>query len=190
MRLCEAPLGEPGAASRSGSRVLHRSGCLRERGFTLTYRQEGIHSRTVFHPDIYSRNMTIVTQREFRRKRRHWLNTRFIAKHRRGVKALWTQFVAPTLFALSARFAAGSPRWPFSAGITMSAAARPLVSVISLDNGEAAAQTTLPVVFTAPIRCVSFICSISSILQLGEQHRDREPCTSPGPTWSASSTRT
>ncbi|GAX80258.1 hypothetical protein CEUSTIGMA_g7696.t1 [Chlamydomonas eustigma] len=34
----------------------------------------------------------------------------------------------------------------------MSAAARPLVSVISPESGEAAEQTTLPAVFTAPIR--------------------------------------
>lgn len=32
------------------------------------------------------------------------------------------------------------------------AAARPMVSIISVENGEAQEQTTLPAVFTAPIR--------------------------------------
>lgn len=34
----------------------------------------------------------------------------------------------------------------------MAAAARPMVSIISVENGEAMEQTTLPSVFTAPIR--------------------------------------
>ena len=58
--------------------------------------------------------------------------------------------------------------FPFlSRGCFTMSASRPMVSVISLDSGEAAGQTTLPVVFTTPIRYTCVVLMHGDLMSSG-----------------------